>query len=396
MAADRGQPRGNREAHAGRLPGGGGHQPVGHRARPVRHRDPDCDPRQAAARGGARGRAHRRILLLSSRRGLGLRLPQAEARHADRDREALQRLARGRLYGGRRAARRRGGRGGRRAPGAGAHRQRPGDPRRGQAPARHRGVPGPRGVRAEARAVNAARVPMDAARSVLFALALIAITPPYALIALATFALPRMTRYRVISGWSRSVIFFSKAILRIDWRIEGREHLPATPAIILAKHQSAWETMAFQMIFPPQVHVLKRQLLWIPFFGWGLALMSPIAINRGRGAAALRSIARRGRERLRPGVWAVVFPERTRVAPGELREYQIGGAWLAAESGAPGVPGAHNPGLFLPRNAFLKRPGTVTIRIGPIIEAANRDPKTINNLAETWIEEQQRTLCPGN
>jgi 1-acyl-sn-glycerol-3-phosphate acyltransferase len=184
--------------------------------------------------------------------------------------------------------------------------------------------------------------------------------------------------------------------LGIDWRIEGREHLPTTPAVILSKHQSAWETMAFQMIFPPQVHVLKRELLWIPFFGWGLALMSPIAIDRGRGVAALRSIARRGRERLRQGFWVVVFPEGTRVAPGERREYQIGGAWLAAESGAPVVPVAHNAGLFWPRNAFLKRPGTVTVRIGPIIEAANRDPKTINNLAETWIEEQQRTLCPSN
>jgi 1-acyl-sn-glycerol-3-phosphate acyltransferase len=237
---------------------------------------------------------------------------------------------------------------------------------------------------------------MNAVRSVLFALALIALTPPYAVIALATFVLPRMVRYQIISGWSRSVIYLSKTILGIDWRIEGREHLPTTPAVILAKHQSAWETMAFQMIFPPQVHVLKRELLWIPFFGWGLALMSPIAIDRGRGVAALRSIARRGRERLRQGFWVVVFPEGTRVAPGERREYQIGGAWLAAESGAPVVPVAHNAGLFWPRNAFLKRPGTVTIRIGPIIEAANRDPKTINNLAETWIEEQQRTLCPSN
>jgi 1-acyl-sn-glycerol-3-phosphate acyltransferase len=237
---------------------------------------------------------------------------------------------------------------------------------------------------------------VNAARSALFAAALVVITPPYALIALATFPLPRMARYQIISGWSRSVIFLSRTILGIDWRIEGSEHLPTTPAIILAKHQSAWETMAFQMIFPPQVHVLKRELLWIPFFGWGLALMSPIAINRGRGVAALRSIARRGRERLEQGFWVVIFPEGTRVAPGERREYQIGGAWLAAESGAPVVPVAHNAGLFWPRNAFLKRPGTVTIRIGPIIEAANRDPKTINKLAETWIEEQQRTLCPSN
>jgi len=234
---------------------------------------------------------------------------------------------------------------------------------------------------------------MMLARSALFALALMLVTPPYTLVALATFALPRMTRYRIISGWSRLVIFMARAILRIDWRVEGREHLPARPAVILAKHQSAWETMAFQVIFPPQVLVLKRELLWIPFFGWGLALMSPIAINRSRGLAALRAIARRGRERLAQGFWVVVFPEGTRVAPGKQREYHPGGAWLAVASGVPVVPVAHNAGLLWPRNAFLKRPGTVTVRIGPPIEAADRDAKTINALARTWIEEQQKALC---
>ena len=232
-------------------------------------------------------------------------------------------------------------------------------------------------------------------RSSLFALALVVITPPYAVVALTTLLLPRITRYRVISGWSRLVVFLARGILGIRWRVEGSEHLPARPAVILAKHQSAWETMAFQLIFPPQVHVLKRELLWIPFFGWGLALMSPIAIDRSRGLAALRSIARRGRERLQQGFWVVVFPEGTRVAPGERRAYQLGGAWLAAASGAPVVPVAHNAGLLWPRNAFLKCPGTVTVRIGPMIEPANRDPKTINALAESWIEEQQKTLCPG-
>jgi 1-acyl-sn-glycerol-3-phosphate acyltransferase len=234
---------------------------------------------------------------------------------------------------------------------------------------------------------------MTVVRSGLFALALALVTPPYALIALATFPLPRMARYRIISGWSLLILFFSRSILGIDWRVEGREHLPSRPSVILAKHQSAWETLAFQHIFPPQVHVLKRELLWIPFFGWGLALMSPIAIDRSRGAAALRAIARRGRERLEQGFWVVVFPEGTRVAPGERREYQIGGAWLAAASGAAVVPVAHNAGRVWPRNAFVKRPGTVTVRIGPAIEAADRDPKTINAIAEAWIEEQQKALC---
>jgi 1-acyl-sn-glycerol-3-phosphate acyltransferase len=229
-------------------------------------------------------------------------------------------------------------------------------------------------------------------RSALFALGLMLLTPPYAVLALLTFPLPRLTRYRIISGWSRLVILLARFVVGIRWRVEGRENLPARPSVILAKHQSAWETMAFQLIFPPQVHVLKRELLWIPFFGWGLALMSPIAIDRSRGVAALRAIARRGRERLAQGFWVVVFPEGTRVAPGMTREYHPGGAWLAREAGAPVVPVAHNAGLLWPRNAFLKRPGTVTVRIGPAIDPADRDPKTINAIAKSWIEEQQKAL----
>jgi len=234
---------------------------------------------------------------------------------------------------------------------------------------------------------------MTLVRSSLFVLALLVVTPPYALLALATFPLPRMLRYRVISGWSRLVILLAKLVLGIQWRVEGREHLPRRPAVILAKHQSAWETMAFQIIFPPQVHVLKRELLWIPFFGWGLALMSPIAIDRRRGLPALRALARKGMQRLAQGFWVVVFPEGTRVAPGERRAYQPGGAWLAAAAGAPVVPVAHNAGLLWPRYAFLKRAGTVTVRIGPAIDPAGRDPATINRLAEAWIEEQQKALC---
>jgi 1-acyl-sn-glycerol-3-phosphate acyltransferase len=233
---------------------------------------------------------------------------------------------------------------------------------------------------------------MSVARSFLFAVALIIVTPPYAVVALASAPLPRMMRYRIISGWSRLIVWLARIILGIEWRVEGRENLPSRPAIILAKHQSAWETLAFQHIFPPQVHVLKRELLWIPFFGWGLALMSPIAIDRRRGVAALRSIARRGQKRLEQGFWVVVFPEGTRVAPGESRDYQPGGAWLAAASGAPVVPVAHNAGLFWPRNAFIKRSGTVTIRIGPSIDSAQRDPLTINAMAKEWIEEQQKAL----
>ena len=235
---------------------------------------------------------------------------------------------------------------------------------------------------------------MTGLRSALFALALIVVTPPYALLALATIALPRLARYRVISGWSRMVLVLARVLCGIRWRVEGREHLPAQPAVILSKHQSAWETIAFQVIFPPQSYLLKRELLWIPFFGWGLALMSPIAIDRTRGRAALRALGRSGEQRLAQGFWVVVFPEGTRVAPGERRKYQVGGAWLATHCKVPVVPVAHNAGLVWPRNAFLKRPGTVTVRIGAPIETAGRDAGTVNRLAEEWIEKQQATLCP--
>ena len=233
-------------------------------------------------------------------------------------------------------------------------------------------------------------------RSSLFLLALVLFTLPYGLLALATFPLPRMLRYRIISGWARAVVALARALCGIRYRVEGLDRLPAAPSVILSKHQSAWETVAFQRLFPPHVHVLKRELLWIPFFGWGLALMSPIAIDRSRGAAALKAIARKGRERIAQGFWVIVFPEGTRVAPGKRRRYQPGGAWLAAKAGVLVVPVAHNAGLVWPRNAFIKRPGLVTVRIGPPIETANREPGAINAEAEAWIEAQQVELCPAS
>lgn len=232
-------------------------------------------------------------------------------------------------------------------------------------------------------------------RSALFAAALLVVTPLYAILSVLTFPLSRMTRYRVISGWSRIMLFAGKHLCGLDYRVEGREHLPAQPSVILSKHQSAWETLAFQTIFPPQVHVLKRELLWIPFFGWGLAMMSPIAIDRAKGRAALRQLARLGKERILQGFWVVIFPEGTRVAPGSKRKYQPGGAWLAVQTGALVVPVAHNAGLYWPKNAFLKQPGTITLRIGPAIATEGRDSADVSADAERWIERQQEELCPA-
>lgn len=233
---------------------------------------------------------------------------------------------------------------------------------------------------------------MTLLRSALFALALVLVTPPYAILALLSFPLPRMARYRLISAWSRMALWLAWLLCGIRWKIEGRKHLPDEPAVILSQHQSAWETLAFQEIFPPQVQVVKRELLWIPFFGWGLAMMSPIAIDRARGTAALREMARQGRERLAQGFWVVVFPEGTRVPPGEQRAYHQGGAWLAVNCGVPVVPVAHNAGKLWPRNAFVKRAGTVTVRIGPAIGTRGRQPKDVMAEVKAWIEAQQPTL----
>jgi 1-acyl-sn-glycerol-3-phosphate acyltransferase len=232
-------------------------------------------------------------------------------------------------------------------------------------------------------------------RSLAFALALVLITPPYSLLALATFPLPRMTRFRIITGWSRTVVWLARSILGIRYKVRGTERLPQRPAIILSKHQSAWETLAFQAIFPPQVLVVKRELLWIPFFGWGLALASPIAIDRSRGPAALKRMVELGKRRLEQGFWIAVFPEGTRTRPGERAPYHPGGAWLAVQSGAPVVPVAHNAGLLWGKNAFLKRPGTVTVEIGAPIESAGADPYALNATVERWIEGRMAALCPG-
>ncbi len=223
-------------------------------------------------------------------------------------------------------------------------------------------------------------------RSTLYTLIQIVITPPYALIALATFPLPPLSRYRIISGWAHLMLFLLRVICGVRYRVLGAEHIPKIPSIVLSKHQSAWETLAFQQIFPPQVWVLKKELLRIPFFGWGLAMTSPIAIDRSSGKAALKQIVIQGRDRLKQGFWIVIFPEGTRIGPGEKGKYGIGGAWLATHVDAPVVPVAHNAGEFWSKDAFVKLPGTITVSIGAPINSAGMEPGELNARVEAWIE----------
>ena len=229
-------------------------------------------------------------------------------------------------------------------------------------------------------------------RSLLFFLVKALMTIPFSLITLLTFPLPAMARYRVISQWSWIVNWLARVLVGITYRVEGIEHLPNEPAVILSKHQSAWETIVFQQIFPPLSFVLKKNLLYIPFFGWGLALFSPIAIDRAAGREALKQIETQGRARLKSGFWVLIFPEGTRMPPGEAGKFQIGGAWLAAKAGVPVVPVAHNAGRYWPKNGFLKYPGEIVVRIGAPIATNGRKATQVMAESENWIEAAMRDL----
>lgn len=225
-------------------------------------------------------------------------------------------------------------------------------------------------------------------RSTLFAVCQLALTPPFAIIALLTFPFSPLTRYRIITVWTRLVIACARGICGIEYEVTGLENLPDRPCIILSKHQSAWETLAFQLIFPPQVWVLKRELLRVPFFGWGLSMLSPIAIDRSSRREALQQLVEQGKARLAAGFYIVIFPEGTRIAPGRRGKYRAGGARLAVETGTTVVPVAHNAGRLWSRNAFIKRPGLVSVRIGPAIEPQGHTPDTLIRAVEDWIESQ--------
>jgi len=223
-------------------------------------------------------------------------------------------------------------------------------------------------------------------RSLLFFGLETVLTILFALLSLLTAPLPPLARYRIITTWSRLIVALAWWVCGVRYRVIGREHLPNRPCIVLAKHQSAWETLALQVILPPQVWVLKRELLQVPFFGWGLAMLRPVAIDRGSPARALRQTLEQGRARLASGLWIVMFPEGTRIAPGRRGKYHLGGAWLACQTGTLVVPIAHNAGTLWRKNALVKYPGEITVSIGPAISPANMQPGELNQQVEHWIE----------
>ena len=207
-----------------------------------------------------------------------------------------------------------------------------------------------------------------------------------------TFPITFEYRYRIAQQWSRFNIWWLKKTCDIDYRISGLEHVPADAAIVVAKHQSTWETLFLQQLLPPMAWVVKKELLWIPFFGWALALLNPISINRQTSSVAVRQVLRQGKEHLDKGQWVLIFPEGTRTAPGIRRPYNIGGAMLAAHSGYPILPVAHNAGEFWPRRGFIKHPGTIQVVFGPLTESYGRNARELNVLVENWIESMMQRI----
>ncbi|MBL3591057.1 MAG: 1-acyl-sn-glycerol-3-phosphate acyltransferase [gamma proteobacterium endosymbiont of Lamellibrachia anaximandri] len=205
--------------------------------------------------------------------------------------------------------------------------------------------------------------------------------------------LPLQKRFFISNAWSRVNLAALSLLCGLNYRVEGLENIPDNSVIILAKHQSAWETIAFLSLIPVnKAWVLKRELLNVPIFGWALRLFQPIAIDRSAGRKAVAQLIRDGKDRLESGLSVIIFPEGTRTAPGTRRRYRIGGPLLAEKSGHPVLPVAHNAGVFWRRRDIKKYPGTIDVRIGPVIETDSLSADEINEKVEEWIESTLETL----
>ncbi|HDP89376.1 MAG TPA: 1-acyl-sn-glycerol-3-phosphate acyltransferase [Thioalkalivibrio sp.] len=231
-------------------------------------------------------------------------------------------------------------------------------------------------------------------RGALFWLGFASSTVFFGLLVTLLLPLPNDTRYAIARGWPVFNIWWLKVTCGLRHRLEGVEHVRDLEgaAVVLSKHQSTWETIAFNRFLPRQTYVLKRELMRIPFFGWGASVLRPIAIDRAAGRQAVQQLLEQGKQRLADGIWVVIFPEGTRVLPGQTKRYKIGGAVLATESGYPVIPVAHNAGDFWPRHSLIKHPGEIVVRIGAPIATQGKTPEALNEEVHAWIEGQMREI----
>jgi len=197
--------------------------------------------------------------------------------------------------------------------------------------------------------------------------------------------LPVSFRIGILRVWIPMTLFWLKLTCGLSYEIEGLENIPKTGFIVMSNHSSTWETFVLQSFLPPLVWVVKRELLFVPFFGWGLRAMNAIALKRGTGRQAIKQLIAEGSMRMKQGRTVMIFPEGTRVPPGESRPYKAGGAILAEQTQFPILPIAHNAGNFWPRHSWIKWPGTIKVVIGPVIEPKDKKANEIINEVEQWI-----------
>jgi 1-acyl-sn-glycerol-3-phosphate acyltransferase len=235
---------------------------------------------------------------------------------------------------------------------------------------------------------------MAVVRSLLFMLILLVVTPPYTLLVILCRPLPHHVRRRSVVPWVNFTIWLVKHVLGIPYQLLGAENIPAHAVIVLAKHQSAWETLMLQEVFKDTVFVWRKEIKYLPFFGWALASIPMIETDRSVSKATLTRLVDQGRDRLENGYTVVIFPEGTRAQPGSKSRYKVGGAHLAAETGTPVVPVALNSGEFWGRGALITRSGVVTVSIGPAIDPAGLSAGEITQRAEAWIEAEMIRISP--
>jgi 1-acyl-sn-glycerol-3-phosphate acyltransferase len=237
---------------------------------------------------------------------------------------------------------------------------------------------------------------LAAVRSAIFVLFLVVTVMPWAIVGLVYSIFVRgEPLYWYFAGWLRLSIWGARVICGVRARVQGRENLPGTSVILLPKHQSTWETFAFPTLMPrPLCYVFKRELLYIPFFGWAMARMDLIHIDRSKRAEAWSKVAEQGRRFMAQGNWVIMFPEGTRAPRGGQGKYKNGGTRLAVETGRPVMPVAVTSARCWPRKSFVLRPGVIDVSIGKPIPSTGRDADSLMREVETWIEAEMRRLDP--
>lgn len=231
-------------------------------------------------------------------------------------------------------------------------------------------------------------------RSLLFQIYFYASVCVFALTLAILSWVPYKKRFILARWWGLSMLWVGRWLCGLRYQFEGLENIPDEPSVVLIKHSTVFETYAQLVVFPPHAWVLKRELQWIPLFGWGLAAMRPIAINRNAGHTAVTQVIEQGTARLKDGVWVNIFPEGTRMAPGKTRKYGVSGAALARHAGVKIVPVAHNAGDLWVRRGITRNPGLIRFIVGPPIDASTQSPKETNQMAQDWVESKMAEISP--